>query len=181
MKKYLFVSTCRQQLLKEFIDEKLKVIKMSQKRIRFRRCPYCGKKLNYFGALKNVRKGEYTCKKCKKYSNIKFSFLVFLLLLIVIAASYYFAFILYDQTVKGIVLAVVPFILMRFLIPFFIKLIPVKMVKVSYDTVEDNNKEKKKKKTKKQTKTYVPKTSKYNNEPSDGEDDGKTRYIPSLK
>ena len=35
--------------------------------------------------------------------------------------------------------------------------------------------------TKKQTKTYVPKTSKYNNEPSDGEDDGKTRYIPSLK
>lgn len=94
------------------------------------KCPYCGKKLGYFSAFAEKKRGEHTCNNCGRHSNIFFSkaykFLIIFtilvaVLLVVISISPYNI-----GNLWCMLLVAVPFLLLYLITPFFLKLVPLK-------------------------------------------------------
>jgi len=144
-----------------------------------RRCPYCDRKVSLFYVAFHLRDGEYTCDKCHRYSNVKYNPLIYLCILLVTIIACMLGLI-YENTIKGIVLSALPFILLRMSLPLFFKLMPIKL-KAKSTNKENEDVSRKKRKTE-NVKTYVPKSKNSSTLLDYGEDnDGQTRYIPNIK
>ena len=85
------------------------------------RCPYCGKKLGFWEAWLMRTKGEYTCPKCGRASNIKFqkttygmAAIVSILGLGILLVS---TLLIQNRSLWGIPFVVLPFLLFVFLSP----------------------------------------------------------------
>lgn len=94
------------------------------------KCPYCGKKLGYFSAFAERKRGEHTCNNCGRHSNIFFSkFYKFLIaftillaiVLVIVAISPYCI-----SSLWGMLWVAVPFLILYLITPFFLKLVPLK-------------------------------------------------------
>ena len=92
------------------------------------RCPYCGKKISYPGAMLIKKKGEYYCYKCQCTSNIVIhsglsalaAFVCVLGVLLVLLFSMFGD----HGDLKNILWVVMPFVVFYLATPFFIKLEP---------------------------------------------------------
>ncbi|MEE1154263.1 MAG: hypothetical protein UH241_03815 [Acutalibacteraceae bacterium] len=100
------------------------------------RCPYCGKRLNYFQAFAERKRGEHTCNGCGRNSTIYFSksykFLIAVaillsVVLVVISINSFFVIGLW-----GMLWVALPFLLLYLVTPFFERLVPIKK-KNSFD------------------------------------------------
>ncbi len=98
--------------------------------MRKTKCPYCGKKLGYFSAFAERKRGEHTCNNCGRHSNIFFSkvykfviifTILIALLLVVVAISPYNI-----GNLWGMLWVAVPFLVLYLITPFFLKLVPLK-------------------------------------------------------
>lgn len=108
------------------------------------RCPYCGKKLNYFQAFIERKKGEHTCRNCGKNSTVYFSksyklvigiTVVLAVVLVIISISPYFI-----SDLWGMLWVAIPFLLLYLITPFFLKLVPIKKKNnLDYDRFENNS------------------------------------------
>ena len=108
------------------------------------RCPYCGKKLNYFQAFIERKKGEHTCRNCGKNSTVYFSksykvaigiTVLIAIVLVVISINPYFI-----SDLWGMLWVAIPFLLLYLITPFFLKLVPIKKKNnFDYDKFEDNS------------------------------------------
>lgn len=94
------------------------------------KCPYCGKKLGYFSAFAEKKRGEHTCNNCGRHSNIFFSkaykfLIIFTVLvavvLVVISVSPYCI-----GNLWCMLLVAIPFLILYLITPFFLKLVPLK-------------------------------------------------------
>ncbi len=142
-----------------------------------KKCPYCGDKVSIFYAATHMHDGEYNCEKCKRYSNIKYNPLIYLLIVLAAVCGFYLGMIAFKESIKGIILSIVPFMVIYLTFPFFFKLVPIKLKKSHDNNSPGNGKKEKDKKD--NVKKYIPKG---NTNEFDVEDkDGKTRYIPSIK
>lgn len=94
------------------------------------KCPYCGKKLGYFSAFSEKKRGEHTCNKCGRHSNIFFSKAYkFLIIFTIILAVLLVAVSISPSYIGNLwcaLLVVVPFLLLYLVTPFFLKLVPLK-------------------------------------------------------
>ena len=92
------------------------------------RCPYCGKKISYPGAMLIKKKGEYYCYKCQCTSNVIIhsglsalaAFVCVLGVLLVLLFSMFGD----HGDLKNILWVVMPFVVFYLATPFFIKLEP---------------------------------------------------------
>lgn len=94
------------------------------------KCPYCGKKLNYFQSFAQRKKGEYTCTGCGRNSTVYFSksykFLIAVavlvaVVLVIISINSYFV-----SGLWGMLWVAIPFMLLYAITPFFLRLVPMK-------------------------------------------------------
>jgi|GEM_PF-1932553 len=94
------------------------------------RCPYCGKKINYFQAFIERKRGEHTCSHCGRNSTIFFSksfkimigiAILLAIVLVIISVNPYFI-----GGLWGMLWVALPFLLLYLLTPFFFKLVPLK-------------------------------------------------------
>ena len=143
-----------------------------------RKCPYCGKKVSLFYAAVHLHDGEYTCSECKKYSNVKYNPFLYLFLVIAVILSCSFGFIFFKDSLKGVLMSIIPFIIFYLLFPLFYMLVPIKL---------KNKNDKKTDKIvnqKNYVKKYIPrskyKEDNFDNYYDDG-DEGSTKYIPNIK
>lgn len=94
------------------------------------KCPYCGKKLGYFSAFAEKKRGEHTCKSCGRHSNIFFSKAYKFLILFTIILAVFLVVISISPSYIGnlwcMLLVAVPFLLLYLVTPFFLKLVPLK-------------------------------------------------------
>ncbi len=94
------------------------------------KCPYCGRRLSYFSAFTEKKKGEHTCKGCGRASNIFFSKLYKVLIAITIIISAILVTVAispqYISNLWGMLWVAVPFLVLYFVTPFFLKLVPLK-------------------------------------------------------
>lgn len=96
--------------------------------LRLTRCPYCHRKISFFGAMILKTKGEYCCTRCNCISNVVIkrsiygiaSFACILAMLILVL---YLSF--GDHgSIWGVVYLLLPFLLLYIIIPFFVGLEP---------------------------------------------------------
>lgn len=94
------------------------------------KCPYCGKKLGYFSAFSEKKRGEHTCRNCGRHSNIFFSKAYkFLIVFTILIAGLLVAISISPSYIGNLwcaLLVVVPFLLLYLVTPFFLKLVPLK-------------------------------------------------------
>lgn len=106
------------------------------------RCPYCGKRLNYFQAFAKRKQGEHICKGCGRNSTIYFSTaykavvgvtIVLAAILVIIFTNPYFI-----QNLWGMLFVALPFLVLYLITPFFLRLIPIKKHKTIKYKTNDN-------------------------------------------
>lgn len=115
--------------------------------MKITRCPYCGKRLNYFQAFYKRKRGEHICRGCGRNSTIYFPtsyravvgvVVILAIILVVIFTSEYFS-----QNLWCMLYVAVPFLLLYLITPFFLRLSPIKKngSKVHYnvDTPKSND------------------------------------------
>lgn len=95
---------------------------------RLTRCPYCRRKISFFGAMILKTKGEYCCTNCKCISNVvihrsiygiaSFACVAAMLILVL-----YLSFGNHGSLL-GILYVLIPFLLFYIMIPFFVRLEP---------------------------------------------------------
>ena len=94
------------------------------------KCPYCGKKLGYFSAFSEKKRGEHTCNNCGRHSNIFFSkaykFLIIFTILVAVLLVVISISPSYIGNLWCMILVAVPFLLLYLVTPFFLKLVPLK-------------------------------------------------------
>lgn len=94
------------------------------------KCPYCGKKLGYFSAFSEKKRGEHTCNNCGRHSNIFFSkaykFLIIFTILVAVLLVAISISPSYIGNLWCMLLVAVPFLLLYLVTPFFLKLVPLK-------------------------------------------------------
>lgn len=94
------------------------------------KCPYCGKKLGYFSAFSEKKRGEHTCRNCGRHSNIFFSKAYkFLIVFTILIAGLLVAISISPSYIGNLwcaLLVFVPFLLLYLVTPFFLKLVPLK-------------------------------------------------------
>ncbi len=91
-------------------------------------CPYCHRKVSYFGAGVLKTKGEHCCSGCKCISNVVIhralygigGIAVVLSLIFVLTLSTYMA----HDNIWGIIIVFLPYLIFYIVCPFFIKLEP---------------------------------------------------------
>lgn len=138
-----------------------------------KKCPYCGKKISFLYAATHMHDGEYSCDHCKRYSNIKYNPVIYLLIVLAAVCGLYFGTVAFKESIKGIILSIIPFLAVYMTFPLFFKLVPIKIKKTS----ENNNASGETKKE--NVKKYIPKTGTPDFESNDAE--GSTKYIPTIK
>lgn len=113
------------------------------------RCPYCGKKLNYFQAFIERKRGEHICRGCGRNSTIYFPtgykavvgvVVILAVILVVIFTSDYF-----KQNLWCMLYVAIPFFVLYLITPFFLKLVPIKKkssrVRYNVDTTNNSSNE----------------------------------------
>lgn len=98
------------------------------KKLKLPRCPYCHRKISFFGAAFLKTKGEYCCDTCKCISNVVINRSIYgiasitcvLSLLILVLYSYFGD----HGNIFGVLLVLLPFIVFYALVPFFVRLEP---------------------------------------------------------
>lgn len=105
------------------------------------KCPYCGKRLSYFSAFAEKKKGEHTCKTCGRASNIFFSKLYKILIALTVAISVILVTVAISpahiSNLWGMLWVAVPFLVLYLVTPFFLKLVPLKKNnKLDFDSYE---------------------------------------------
>ncbi len=94
------------------------------------KCPYCGKKLNYFQAFAERKRGEHTCNGCGRNSTVYFSksyklliaiAILLAVVLVVISVNSFFVIGLW-----GMLWVALPFLLLYLVTPLFERLVPIK-------------------------------------------------------
>ena len=108
------------------------------------RCPYCGKRLNYFQAFAERKQGEYKCKRCGRSSTVYFSrtykFLVGVVVLLAIVMVIIFTTPVFIRNLWGMLWTAVPFFILYLVTPFFLRLVPIKKRKtIDYDKFEESS------------------------------------------
>ena len=92
------------------------------------RCPYCGKKISYPGAMLIKKKGEYYCYKCQCTSNVVIhqglSALAAFVCVLSVLLMLLFSMFGDHEDLKNILWIVLPFVVFYIATPFFIKLEP---------------------------------------------------------
>lgn len=107
------------------------------KKMRAKRCPYCGKRISYFSVFSSRKKGEMTCSRCGKNSKVYVSkkimlvFAVFVLLSLSVMAVCIFAKMLYNPFT--IALVAIPLLIFMLLTPMFVSYEPFKKYKPSME------------------------------------------------
>lgn len=106
------------------------------------RCPYCGKRLNYFQAFAKRKQGEHMCKGCGRNSTIYFSTaykavvgvtIVLAVILVIIFTSPYFI-----ENLWGMLFVALPFLVLYLITPFFLRLVPIKKHKTIKYKINDD-------------------------------------------
>ncbi len=98
-----------------------------------RKCPYCGKKISYFSAIRERANGEHSCDRCKRNSTIYFvrNIKVFIVVICLIAAAMLAVFLF--TPLRGnffcIFFMFIPFIIFYLCIPLFIRYVPLRRKK----------------------------------------------------
>ena len=94
------------------------------------KCPYCGKKLGYFSAFAEKKRGEHTCNNCGRHSNIFFSKAYKFLIIFTIILAVLLVVVSISPSYIGnlwcMLLVAIPFLLLYLVTPFFLKLVPLK-------------------------------------------------------
>lgn len=94
------------------------------------KCPYCGKKLTYVGSIIERKQGEHTCSRCGRNSTIfyvKANKVTIVFTILIALALFIFWFNTSGRNdILGIVYVFIPFLIYFFLVPFFIRLVPIK-------------------------------------------------------
>ena len=94
------------------------------------KCPYFGRRLSYFSAFSEKKRGEFTCKGCGRASNIFFSKVYKVLIAITVIVSAILVMVAispqYISNLWGMLLVAVPFFVLYLVTPFFLKLVPLK-------------------------------------------------------
>ena len=108
------------------------------------RCPYCGKRLNYFQAFAERKQGEYKCKRCGRSSTVYFSrtykFLVGVVVLLAIVMVIIFTTPVFIKNLWGMLWTAVPFLILYLVTPFFLRLVPIKKRKtIDYERIEESS------------------------------------------
>lgn len=92
------------------------------------RCPYCGRKISYPGAMLIKKKGEYYCYKCQCTSNVVIhhglSALAAFVCVLAVLLMLLFSMFGNHEDLKNILWIVLPFVVFYIATPFFIKLEP---------------------------------------------------------
>lgn len=105
--------------------------------MKITRCPYCGKRLNYFQAFAERKHGEYTCRNCGRNSTVYFSksykvvvgvAILLAIVLVIIAINPIFL-----KNMWGMLWVASPFLILYIITPFFLKLVPIKKKKDNID------------------------------------------------
>jgi len=96
----------------------------------FTECPYCHRKVSFFGASILKTKGEHCCAGCKCISNVVINKSIYAIASAVCVISFLTLF-LYSVfgdhgDPKGILFVFLPFLIFYILVPFFVKLEPCK-------------------------------------------------------
>ena len=131
-----------------------------------RKCPYCGEKVSYFGALSEINSGEHTCPRCNTNSNISYSKKIYIptaavLVIAIGAALLLFKLNIMKNLILACVLVLIPFIVFFFLTPVFFFLepikgerarIPVQKIKQSAPSSKEKQKNQKEKKQREEKK-----------------------------
>lgn len=98
------------------------------KKLKLPRCPYCHRKISFFGASVLKTKGEYSCDTCNCISNVVINRSIYgiasitcvLSLLILVLYSYFGD----HGNIFGVLLVLLPFLVFYALVPFFVRLEP---------------------------------------------------------
>lgn len=105
--------------------------------MKITRCPYCGKKMNYFQAFAERKHGEHTCRNCGRNSTVYFSksyklvvcvAILLAIVLVIIAINPFFI-----ESLWGMLWVALPFLILYIITPFFLKLVPIKKKKDNID------------------------------------------------
>lgn len=98
--------------------------------MKLAKCPYCGRRLSYPSAFMYKSKGEYTCTRCKKKSNVsidkKMWLLFILVFLIALVSTILIVMYIAAEAYASFLLVMIPFFIFYLLVPFFVKLRPLK-------------------------------------------------------
>ena len=98
--------------------------------MKITRCPYCGKKMNYFQAFAERKQGEHTCRNCGRNSTVYFSksyklivgiTILLAVVLVIIAINPFFI-----ENLWGMLWVALPFLILYIITPFFLKLVPIR-------------------------------------------------------
>lgn len=96
-------------------------------------CPYCKRKMSYLSALLHKTDGEYVCSRCERESNLYIKKRLFTLFGITMAVALIILICYLSfgnaESLLGIFLVSIPFIIFFFITPFFIRLVPLKKYK----------------------------------------------------
>ena len=98
--------------------------------IHLTRCPYCNRKISYFGASILRKQGEYKCTKCTCVSNVTLNKAIYGLVSIVCVSALLIT-VLYATfgdhgSLKGLLYLFIPFVVFYITAPFFVQLVPHK-------------------------------------------------------
>lgn len=98
------------------------------KLLRLTRCPYCKRKISFFGAAILKTEGEYCCTRCKCTSNVVinksiYGIASFVCVLSMLTMVLYLSFGNHGDP-KGILYVLAPFLIFYILVPFFVRLEP---------------------------------------------------------
>lgn len=94
------------------------------------RCPYCGKRLNYFQAFMERKHGEYKCHRCGRSSTVYFSNVFKLIVIVAVILAIILVIIFttpkFIQNLWGMLWVAIPFLIIYLITPFFVRLVPIK-------------------------------------------------------
>lgn len=113
--------------------------------MRKTRCPYCGKELNYFQAFMQRKQGEYKCKRCGRNSTVYFSGVFKFIVVVAVLISVVLVIISitpkFIQSLWGMLWVAVPFLVLYFITPFFVRLVPIRRKKkgINYEKFADSS------------------------------------------
>lgn len=92
------------------------------------KCPYCHRKVSFFGAAILKTKGEHCCSGCNCISNVVINKAIYGIASAAVVLSFLILF-LYSMfgdhgDIKGILYVIAPFLIFYLIVPFFVRLEP---------------------------------------------------------
>ena len=95
-----------------------------------KKCPYCGRKIDYSAILKNKRHGSYACERCKKESKVKIDnkmiilFVALCLLVVIFMIGWVSAGL--ANNIWGVIIVAILMLFFNLATPAFVSFAPLK-------------------------------------------------------